>query len=223
MDVSIKNQVATSISHIYSFDKPVVKTLHRAINITIAKAELFAIQCSINQAIANHNVKNIIFITDFLHIARRIFDSSTHLYQIHSASISIELREFFSKDSQNCIKFWDCPNKQHWALYQLVDKETKNMVSILLFLCKQSWNFCKKSKCESIMSQWKIIFQVSNFRGRNFLDLLSDNLIPIELSCSKDSPWLLQFGYSNLLCYGEFCLPLWTLLHRNKMTHSSWI
>ena len=31
LDVSIKNQVATSILHIYSFNKPVVKTLHRAL------------------------------------------------------------------------------------------------------------------------------------------------------------------------------------------------
>jgi len=42
-DASIKNQVATSISHIHSFNKPVVKTLHKAINITTAEAELFAI------------------------------------------------------------------------------------------------------------------------------------------------------------------------------------
>ena len=47
-DVSIKNQVATSISHIHSFNKSIVKTLHRAINITTAKAELFAICYSIN-------------------------------------------------------------------------------------------------------------------------------------------------------------------------------
>jgi len=96
-----------SILHIYSFDKPVIKTLHSAINIITAKVRLFAIQCGINQVIANHNVKNIIIITNSLHIARRIFDSSTYLYQIHSAAISTELREFFSKDSQNCIKFWD--------------------------------------------------------------------------------------------------------------------
>ena len=125
LDASIKNQVATSISHIHSFNKPVIKTLYKAINITIAKAKLFTIWYSINQAITNHNIKNIIVITDSLHITRRIFDSSTHPYQIHSAAISMELREFFSKDSQNCIKFWDCPSKQHWALHQLVDKETK--------------------------------------------------------------------------------------------------
>ena len=43
LDASIKNQVATSISHIYFFNKPVIKTLYKAINITTAKAELFAI------------------------------------------------------------------------------------------------------------------------------------------------------------------------------------
>jgi len=98
--VSIKNQVTTSILHIHSFNKPVVKTLYKAINITTAKAELFAIRYGINQAITtNYNVKNIIVITDSLHITRRIFDSSTHPYQIHSAAIPMELREFFSKDS----------------------------------------------------------------------------------------------------------------------------
>jgi len=104
-DASIKNQVATSIFHIHCFNKPIIKTLHRAINITIAKAKLFAICCSINQVVANHNIKHIVVITNSLHITRRIFDSSTHLYQIHFAAISLELREFFSKDSQNHIEF----------------------------------------------------------------------------------------------------------------------
>ena len=157
-DASIKNQVATSISHIHFFNKSVIKTLYRAINIITAEAELFAIQCNINQAVANPNVKYIVVITDSLHIVRKILNSSTYLYQIHSAAISIELREFFSKDSQNCIEFWDCPSKQQWVLHQLVDKETKNMVSTPLFPCKSSWDFCKKSECEFILSQWKMTF-----------------------------------------------------------------
>jgi len=188
LDVSIKNQVATSISHIHSFNKPVVKTLHRAINITTAEAKLFAIHCSINQVVTNHNVKHIIVITNSLHITRRIFDSSTHPYQIHSIAISSELREFFSKDFQNHIEFWDCPSKQLWALHQIVNKETKNMVSIPMFPCKSSWDFCKKSKCNSILSQWKMTFQASDSKGRNFLNLLSDNLLSIKPSCSKGSP-----------------------------------
>ncbi len=57
-DASIKNQVATSILHIHSFNKPIVKTLCRAINITIAEAEFFVICGGINQVVANHNIKH---------------------------------------------------------------------------------------------------------------------------------------------------------------------
>ena len=104
-DVSIKNQITISILHIHFFNKPVIKTLHRTINITIAEAELFAIWCGINQVITNYNVKNIIVITGSLHIARRIFNSSTHPYQIHSVAISIELREFFPKILRTVLNF----------------------------------------------------------------------------------------------------------------------
>jgi len=43
-------------------------------------------------------------------------------------------------------------------------------------------------------------FQASDSKGRNFLDLLDDDLNPIEPSSSKGSPWLSQFGHSNSLC-----------------------
>jgi len=137
-DISIKNQVTTSISHIHFYDKPVVKTLHRAINITTAEAKLFAMQCTINQAIVNHNIKYIVIISDSLHVTRKIFDFSTHPYQMYSVAISSELREFFSRDSQNCIKFWDCPSKLQWALHHAVDQDTKSMTSVLFFPCKSS-------------------------------------------------------------------------------------
>ena len=44
-----------------------------------------------------------------------------------------------------------------------------------------------------------MLFQAANFKGRNFLDLLDDDLNPIELSSIKDSPWLQHFGHSNSL------------------------
>ena len=56
MNVSIKNQIATLISHIHSYDKPVIKTIHHAVNITSTKTKLFVIRCSINQAIYLSNV-----------------------------------------------------------------------------------------------------------------------------------------------------------------------
>jgi len=152
-NTSIKNHVATSISHIHSFKKPVVKTIHRAINITTTEAELFTIRCSINQAVACSNVNHIVAITDSLHAARRILNSSVHPYQIHSAAIFQELREFFSKDTYNHIKFWDCPSKQKWLLHYSVDKDTKIMISTLSFPCKSSWDFYRKTQCDLILSQ----------------------------------------------------------------------
>jgi len=45
-----------------------------------------------------------------------------------------------------------------------------------------------------------MLFQAADFKGRNFLDLLDDNLNPIEPSSIKGSPWLQYFRHSNLLC-----------------------
>ena len=152
-DTSIKNHITISISHIHSFNKPVVKTIYRAVNITTTEAELFAIQYGINQAIDIANINHIVVITDSLHAVRRIFNSSSHPYQIHSVVISQELREFFLKDASNYIEFWDCPSKQKWLLHYLVDKDSKNMVYTPLFLCKSSWDFCRKNECNLILSQ----------------------------------------------------------------------
>ena len=118
-------------------------------------------------------------ITDSLYATKRIFNSSVHPYQIHSAVISQELKKFFSKDTRNHIKFWDCSSKQQWPLHYSVDKETKNMVFIPLFPCKSSWDFYRKSKCNLILSQWRMLFQVADSKERFFLDLLNDNLNPI--------------------------------------------
>ena len=74
------------------------------------------------------------------------------------------------------------------------------MVSIPLFPYKSSWDFCRKSKCNLILSQWRMLFQVADSKGRFFLNLLDDNLNPIELSNTKGGPWLQHFGYSNTLC-----------------------
>jgi len=68
-----------------------------------------------------------------------------------------------------------------------------------VFPCKLSWNYCKKWECDSILSQWKMTFQVSDLKGKNFLELLDNNLKPIELLAIKGSPWLQYFGHSNSL------------------------
>jgi len=79
-DTSIKNHVTTSILYIHPYNKPVVKTLHRAINVTTTEAELFVICCGINQAVTNQDVNYLVVITNFLHATKKIFDSSVHSY-----------------------------------------------------------------------------------------------------------------------------------------------
>ena len=87
-DTSIKNYVATLMSHIYFYNKSVVKTMYRAINVTTTEAEPFAIYCRINQAVTNSDINHIVVITDSLHATKKIFNSSVYPYQIHSAVIS---------------------------------------------------------------------------------------------------------------------------------------
>jgi len=80
---------------------------HLSYNIMTTEAELFAIRYGINQATC---VNNINVITDSIYTAERIFDLSLHSYQIHVSSISSKLREFFTKDHNDSIEFWDYPS-----------------------------------------------------------------------------------------------------------------
>jgi len=50
-----------------------------------------------------------------------------------------------------------------------------------------------------IISQWKMIFQASDGKGKNFLDLVGDDYKNIEPSYIKDGPWLQAFSHSNSL------------------------
>ena len=71
---------------------------------------------------------------------------------------------------------------------------------MLLFLCKNSWDFSKKNKSDNIIKYWKMTFQASELKGNHFLDLLdSDNKI-IKPTYAKDGSWLKLIGHLNLLC-----------------------
>ena len=45
-----------------------------------------------------------------------------------------------------------------------------------------------------------MMFQASDSKGNHFLDLLDDDLNPIEPLYIKGGPWLQSFGHSNSLC-----------------------
>jgi len=90
-DASIKNNIATSISHVHLVDHPLTKTVHHAVFVTSTEAELFAIRYGINQACTKENVSKIIVVTNSIHAAKKIFDSKSHPYQIHTMAILSKL------------------------------------------------------------------------------------------------------------------------------------
>ena len=106
-DASIKNIIATSISHIHSANWPLIKTVHHTSFVTSMEAELFAIRCSINQACSIENVSKIIIVMNSIHVAKKIFNSESHPFQIHTSAILSELQKFFNSNDANSIEFWE--------------------------------------------------------------------------------------------------------------------
>jgi len=106
----------------------------------------------LNQAIWLTNIEHIIIITDMIHTAKRIFDSSIHLYQIQSVAISKEIREFSKRNNCNSIDFWNCSSQENWSLHIIVDKETKKFNLLPVFPCKSLWDFSQKEEYDNIIS-----------------------------------------------------------------------
>ena len=90
-DASIKNDIATSISHVHLVDHPLTKTVHHAVFVTSTEAELFTIRHDINQACTKENVLKIVVVSNSIHAAKKIFDSKSHPYQIYTMAILSEL------------------------------------------------------------------------------------------------------------------------------------
>ena len=111
MDASVKNNVAFSIVYIHIHNKLVIKMLHHTINITSTEAKFFAIRCGINQVTHLHKISKIVVVTDSIHMAKKIFNPSSHLLQKHAALILNDLRKFFTCHYENTIEFWECPSK----------------------------------------------------------------------------------------------------------------
>jgi len=145
-------------------------------------------------------VSKIVVVTDSIHAVKKIFDSKLHPYQIHTMAILSELHRFFNIKQENSIEFWECSSRLKWRFHQDVDKDSKSFNLTPSFSCKISWDYCKKIDSDDIINQWKMMFQASDRKGRQFLDLVDDNLNIIEPAYTKGGPWLQVFGHSNSLC-----------------------
>ena len=107
-NVSLKNNIATMVSHTCRGQEIIAKMTHHTTNINSTKVELFAIICGINYADYLLDVNHIIVIIDAISANRQIFDILIYPYQLHSIVILKDLNKFFNKNSNNIIEFWDC-------------------------------------------------------------------------------------------------------------------
>ena len=82
----------------------------------------------------------------------------------------------------------------------MVNKETKSFNPIPLFPSKSFWDYSKKNECDDLANRWKMIFQASDAKEKQFLDLLNSDDSIIKLSYIKGSLWLRHFSHSNSLC-----------------------
>ena len=190
IDASVKNNITSSIAHIYVHNKPIVKMLHHTINITSTEAEFFTIRCGINQASHLQDIFKIIVVTNSIHTAKKIFNPSSYPLQKQAALILNDLRDFFNCHHENIVEFCECPSKSKWNLHKYVDIENKSFNLTLFLPAKNSWDFSKKSECDDIISNWKITFQASDLKGNNFLELVDSNNKILEPLYSKGRTWL---------------------------------
>jgi len=151
---------------------------------------LFAIRCRINQVIQVTDISCIIVVTNTIYLVRHIFDSLTHPYQIQFIAIAQDLRSFFEKSVHNIIEFWNYPSNAKYIHYLIIDKETKKFNISPIFPCKLSWDLNVKDEYNSIIWNWQINFQASNFKEKYFLELLNINYFPIKPVYMKDGTYL---------------------------------
>jgi len=78
--------------------------------------------------------------------------------------------------------------------------DTKSFHLAPLLPNKFSWDFSKKLESDNIISKWKMMFQVSDLKGKSFLDLVDRDDNILEPSYCKGGTWLQFFGHSNTLC-----------------------
>ena len=124
-DASIKHNIATSVSHIHMYNKPLIKMVYHMAFVTSTEVELFTIRCGLNQACKEEDISKIIVVTDSIHSAKKIFDTKLYPYQIYTTAILKELRQFFSKRQENHIEFWECSSHLKWNLHHSTNKNSR--------------------------------------------------------------------------------------------------
>jgi len=82
-----------------------------ATNITSTKAKIMSMRLRLKQALTTVGVKKITIITDTIHGAQKLFDTSLHPYQTLVTPTMEKIYNFFSQSPDNIIAIWHCPSK----------------------------------------------------------------------------------------------------------------
>lgn len=80
LGTSIKNNVTTSIAHIYSFNNLLKKILYYVINNTSTETKLFVLRYRLDQVVQILDFSHIIVIIDVLYVAQKIFNMTLYPY-----------------------------------------------------------------------------------------------------------------------------------------------
>ena len=133
-------------------------------NISLMEAEIFAIKYSIGQVSQIQDITCIVVITDTIHVAKCILNTSIHSHKLYTIIISSDLGNFFNRNVNNSISFWDCSSNDKQPPYLLVNKESKHHKINLILSSKSSQKFSKKEECNSIVKKWQMYFQASDYK-----------------------------------------------------------
>jgi len=129
-----------------------------AMNASSTEAEIMAMRIGLEFALSMDDIKHITLITDSIHAAKRIFNTTIHPYQSLVTPLAIKIHEFFVKLADHIISIWHCPSNLKWKPYKDVNTDVKSSQIAPIFPSKESWDYSKKTECDNLLSYWKKSF-----------------------------------------------------------------
>jgi len=150
-DGGVKNGTITAISHIWHANTRIKRLQMHAMNASSTEAEIMAMRIGLEFALSIEDIKHITLITDSIHAAKKIFDTTIHPYQSLITPLATKIHEFFAKLADHIISIWHYPSNLKWKPHKDVDNDVKSSRVNPIFLSKESWDFSKKTECDNLL------------------------------------------------------------------------
>jgi len=137
-DGGVKNGSVTAISHIWHANTRIKRLQMHAMNASSTEAKIMAMCIGLEFILSMEDIKHITLITDSIHAAKKIFDTTMHPYQLLVTPLATKIYEFFAKLADHIISFWHCPNNLKWKPHKDIDNDIKSSQVNPTFLSKES-------------------------------------------------------------------------------------